>query len=364
MPIPKVIIDQIKQIIPPLNGTLHKGQSGRVGVLGGALDYTGAPFFAAMSALRLGADLSHVICAPTAAQAIKSYSPDLIVHPILREDACVSPFYLALTFIPADAPRPSSYSPQDRVNKEIDSILARLHVLVLGPGLGREAYMQHYARTALTLARIRAMFVVVDADALWMVGQELSLVRGYRRAVMTPNVVEFKRLSELVGVGEVPEGEKAAAVSRQLGGVVVLQKGAKDVIASDTTGEEANLYGSGFQMEEGEEGDKVKEVVEVDVEGGLKRCGGQGDVLSGCVGTMLAWGKCYEEGAYGDHALPVSRLPILAAIGGSIVTRTSSRRAFQVEGRGLVTQDMIPHLAKSFTEIFGEDVQGGERGNL
>ena len=28
MPIPKVIIDQIKQIIPPLNGTLHKGQSG------------------------------------------------------------------------------------------------------------------------------------------------------------------------------------------------------------------------------------------------------------------------------------------------------------------------------------------------
>lgn len=41
-----------------------------------------------------------------------------------------------------------------------------------------------------------------------------------------------------------------------------------------------------------------------------------------------------------------------------MVTRASSRRAFQVEGRGLVTQDMIPHLAKAFTEIFGEDVQG------
>ena len=33
-----------------------------------------------------GADLSHVICSPTAASAIKSYSPDLIVHPILGED--------------------------------------------------------------------------------------------------------------------------------------------------------------------------------------------------------------------------------------------------------------------------------------
>jgi len=34
-----------------------------------------------------GADLSHVICSPTAAQAIKSYSPDLIVHPILGEES-------------------------------------------------------------------------------------------------------------------------------------------------------------------------------------------------------------------------------------------------------------------------------------
>ncbi|KAG9309023.1 carbohydrate kinase-domain-containing protein [Chiua virens] len=291
--------------------------------------YTGAPFFAAMSALRLGADLSHVICAPTAAQAIKSYSPDLIVHPILCDDA-----------------------PQDKVRQELDSILARLHVLVLGPGLGRETYMQHYARTALVLARARAMFVVLDADALWMVGQELALVRGYRRAVLTPNVVEFQRLCDAVGVGEGEPGGRAAGVSRRLGGVVVLEKGAKDVVACDTTGEAA----------------AAREVVEVDVEGGLKRCGGQGDVLSGCVGTMLAWGKCYEGGAFGcvsfmflrvgcaegdrDGTLAVSRLPILAAIGGSMVTRASSRRAFLVEGRAVVTEDMIPQLGKAFAEIF------------
>lgn len=36
-----------------------------------------------------GADLSHVICSPTAANSIKSYSPDLIVHPILGEDRFV-----------------------------------------------------------------------------------------------------------------------------------------------------------------------------------------------------------------------------------------------------------------------------------
>jgi len=36
-----------------------------------------------------GVDLSHVICAPSAANAIKTYSPDLIVHPMLREETYV-----------------------------------------------------------------------------------------------------------------------------------------------------------------------------------------------------------------------------------------------------------------------------------
>ncbi|KAI9464633.1 hypothetical protein BJY52DRAFT_1202727 [Lactarius psammicola] len=40
------------------------------------------------------------------------------------------------------------------------------------------------------------MFLVLDADGLYMAGQQLDIVRGYRRAVLTPNVVEFKRLSE------------------------------------------------------------------------------------------------------------------------------------------------------------------------
>ncbi|KAG2137831.1 Ribokinase-like protein [Suillus cothurnatus] len=339
MPVPRSIIQQIKQIIPPLNGTLHKGQSGRVGVLGGALDYTGAPFFAAISALRLGADLSHVICSPTAAQAIKSYSPDLIVHPILGEE--------------------SSY---EKVESELRSLLSRLHVLVMGPGLGREGYMQTYARLALSIAREQTLFVVLDADALYMVGKELSLVKGYRRVVLTPNVVEFKRLSESAGVSpDVPTKERAGEVSRLLGGVVVLEKGPTDLIASDTTGEAASPEAS--KLDEGDE-QRVKEVVEVDVEGGLKRCGGQGDVLSGTVGAMLAWGKCYEDGAFGDGSVPTSRLPLLAAVGGSMVTRTSSRMAFQLQGRGLVTQDMLPLLGKSFSEVFGEDLWAGDKGRL
>ena len=141
--------------------------------------YTGAPFFAAIAALRMGADLSHVICAPSAANAIKSYAPDLIVHPILHP------------------PSSNTLSP-DQVDSELSSLLSRLHVLVIGPGLGREDYMISHAKTALNLAKENGMYVVLDADALWILGQDLAILKGYRRAVITPNAVEFKRLSDAV----------------------------------------------------------------------------------------------------------------------------------------------------------------------
>lgn len=175
--------------------------------------------------------------------------------------------------------------------------MSRLHVLVVGPGLGREEYMQNYARTAIGIARKNAMFLVLDADALWLVTQDPSIIKGYRRVVLTPNVMEFKRLCEKLQIDEgAKKEEKAGMISRVLGGATVVEKGAKDIVAVDTTGEAADPGQS--KVESGEK-EAVKEQIEVDVQGGYKRCGGQGDVLSGTIGTMMAWGKCYEDGAFG-----------------------------------------------------------------
>lgn len=45
------------------------------------------------------------------------------------------------------------YRTTDSIRPELSSILSRLHVLVLGPGLGREDYMQNFARLAFIIAR-------------------------------------------------------------------------------------------------------------------------------------------------------------------------------------------------------------------
>lgn len=62
--------------------------------------------------------------------------------------------------------------------------------------LGRSEHMQLSARIALRLARENQLYVVIDADGLFLVQNDPSVVRGYERAVLTPNVVEFGRLVE------------------------------------------------------------------------------------------------------------------------------------------------------------------------
>lgn len=55
-----------------------------------------------------------------------------------------------------------------------------------------------------------------------------------------------------------------------------------------------------------------------------------------------------------DHSIPASRVPLLSAIAGSMVTRTASRRAFAKQGRSVVTEDMLSELGPSFEEVFDE----------
>lgn len=290
------------------------GQLGRVGVIGGSEDYTGAPYFSAMASARLGCDMvchppfvlilsgisltniqSHVICTPTAAAVIKTYSPNLMVHPLMRS----SPASLAdsITASSADTD-PAQVAPR------IIAMLDRLHVLVVGPGLGRDPLMQETCARVIRAARERALPMVLDADALLLVQKDPGLVRGYGLAVLTPNVVEFGRLTKALGVDEAvgaADGPgKVEALAKALGGVMILQKGKEDRLSDGRT------------------------TLTVDLEGGKKRSGGQGDTLTGCIATFLGWRKAYLDGLWETGGgLKEEELLALAVFGGSAVTRVS-----------------------------------------
>jgi NAD(P)H-hydrate repair Nnr-like enzyme with NAD(P)H-hydrate dehydratase domain len=71
----------VQSVVPPLSSFDHKGSMGRIGVIGGSIEHCGAPYYATISAIKLGADLAWVYCSQAAAVPVKAYSPELIVIP-------------------------------------------------------------------------------------------------------------------------------------------------------------------------------------------------------------------------------------------------------------------------------------------
>lgn len=65
----------MKNVFPILKSTSKKGDNGRVAVIGGSFEFTGAPFYSAISSLKVGGDLAHIFCSKSASPSIKSYSP-------------------------------------------------------------------------------------------------------------------------------------------------------------------------------------------------------------------------------------------------------------------------------------------------
>ncbi|KAJ1969934.1 hypothetical protein IWQ62_000305 [Dispira parvispora] len=308
-------LETIKHLIPPLSPHLHKGQAGRIGVIGGSEDYTGAPYFSGYSSLLLGSDMCHVICDAGAAVPIKSYSPDLMVHPYLRKS------------------KSSSTQSISEIMDQVTPLLSRLHVLVVGPGLSRDDFMLECAKQIILKARERSMPIVIDADALCVIQKEPSVIQGYTNSVLTPNVNEFRRLCEALNVHDVDDQVQtptaARRLSQALGGVTILQKGPKDLITNGET------------------------VYICDVEGGLKRCGGQGDILSGTVATFLAWGVGYQNNVWShEDVVDVKNIPLLASYVGCCVTRDSSRRAYAKYHRSTTTKRILSYIQQSYEEQF------------
>ncbi|KAF2459740.1 H-hydrate dehydratase [Lineolata rhizophorae] len=312
----KELLGKVYKMVPPMLESFHKGQLGRVAVIGGSEDYTGAPYFSAAASAKLGCDMSHVICEPGAGAVIKTYSPNLMVHPYMRQSKNLS----------------ASENP-DSIAEAVVAMLPRLHVLVIGPGLGRDQLMQDTCARVLAEARARGIPAVLDADGLQLAQHRPELVRGWNECILTPNVVEFSRLAESAGV-DVHEGDPTKVCQKlaaALGGVTIIQKGKVDYISNGT------------------------QTVVSDGEGGRKRSGGQGDTLTGCLATLMAYRKAYLDKLW-EHEGDLDEKETLAlvAFGGSSITRECSRLAFKEKGRSLQAGDLTEHVHEAFMNLLGE----------
>ncbi|ASA78446.1 NAD(P)H-hydrate dehydratase [Thermococcus sp. 5-4] len=214
----------------------HKGQNGKLLIIGGSGDYYGAPYLASKAASYL-VDLVYLAMPSEPAERISD--PDLILRPIEGRN----------------------FSP-DHV-RELLSLAQKADAVVIGPGIGLAEETGEFVRE---FVRRCEKPMVVDADGLKAVAEDLSVLDG-KTFALTPHAGEFGIL-----FGVKPEGslmEKAKVVTEKAGEIrgVILLKGPYDVISDGKTWKYNRTGNRGMTT------------------------GGTGDVLTGLVGALLALGN-------------------------------------------------------------------------
>lgn len=232
--IPENVILQIDSVtrlvrqccLPKRHQCVHKGNNGHVLVVGGDIGFSGAVRLAAEAALRVGAGLVTVVTHKTHASFINMNRPELMCHGIDKAE-------------------------------EIQVLLTKASVVVLGPGLGQNQWGKDLFKQVATSDKT----LVIDADGL----NSLATCKVDRENwVLTPHPGEAAQLLRC-STGEIGKNRFAAVakLQKQYGGVVVL-KGAGTIISN---GEEVAVSTTGNP--------------------GMAS-GGMGDTLAGMIGGLLA----------------------------------------------------------------------------
>ena len=175
-------------LYPEFDSKKHKGQNGKVGIIGGG-PYSGAPALAALGAYRAGIDLVHVFVPASSYDHVSGFIPELIVHKL----------------------------PGEIITEEhLEFILGKtseFDAIVIGPGIGKQEQTQN---AIIELVK-NCNNIVLDADAIFDFNFKHSNI------LLTPHKGEMKRLT----ASSKPEDLLEYASKN---GVTLLVKGEVDII--------------------------------------------------------------------------------------------------------------------------------------
>ena len=225
----------------------HKGDFGRLLIVGGSEVFSGAPALVALSALRAGVDLTYVAAPERTAYAISSMAPDLIT--VKLDGNHLNPRNTAV----------------------IKRYLETSTAVVMGPGLGLHKETKDAVVGLVEMIEKEKIPLLLDADGLKAFAASKLRIRS--PLVLTPHAGEYRLLTnKKLPMDFETQVEDVRKTARKLRAVILL-KGQIDVISD---GERVKLNFAGNP--------------------GMT-VGGTGDVLSGVVGAFLAQGANTFEAA-------------------------------------------------------------------
>jgi NAD(P)H-hydrate epimerase len=249
-----ITAERIWEVLPTRPLVANKGTFGRVMVIAGSVNYTGAAYLSCSAAMRVGAGLV-TLAVPASLQ------------PVLASKL------VEATYLPLHETTPGELSPEgvEVVRGEIGNY----NTLLIGCGLGQSESVKRLVGSILLEGDMSLPQLVIDADALNILSGTSEWWKKLKgNAVLTPHPGEMARLLnttvEKVQADRVKIAEKAA---KEWGKTVVL-KGACTVVASpDGRTEISPLANPGLAS------------------------AGTGDVLAGAIAGLAAQGLATADAA-------------------------------------------------------------------
>jgi len=246
--IQEVKVSVLKKVLKKRDPFSHKGENGRVLIIGGSEEFYGAPVLAAKAALRAGADLVYLYVPECNFEVTRGFLPDFIVKKYKGE----------------------YFSP--RAADEIIDFGKTCDAVLMGPGMGDKESVVEGVLEVLKNLRIPT---ILDADAI----QALKKIKKFpleQDVLITPHRNEFSNLVDReISLNEMDTQSmilmRSIAMDLHLN---IVLKGPVDLIASDE--------GELVKSRTGNAGMTV---------------GGTGDVLAGIAASLVAQGNnCFIAG--------------------------------------------------------------------
>lgn len=201
-----------EKIMPKRSKNSHKGDYGKILVIGGKLGMGGAVYLSSLAALKMGAGLV-TVCIPNELSGyIKELPPEVMTMPLDFIDDC----------------------------DKIADMVNNYDAVLFGNGIGRDAEVITLLEKILDKIKVP---IVIDADGLYALSKFPEKILG-KNAILTPHSMEMARL---IGVdAETVENNRfglSEAFSRKYGVTLVL-KGNHSIITAPNGVQNVNMTGN------------------------------------------------------------------------------------------------------------------------
>lgn len=280
----------LRQFKPRRSKNSHKSQLGKLLIVAGSTGMTGAAVLCCQSAMRSGAGLVNLACPASLNAIFENKLIETMTWPLDDNDmGCFCHDTIA--------------SIQEKI-KWAD-------VIALGPGIGTEATTQSFVKHLIAMAHGP---LIIDADGLNALANHLEILSAYGDdIVITPHVGEYERLFDekldTQGFARIEQVKKKAKEYN----IVIHLKGAPSLTVSPDG-----------------------EVIINDGGNPGMATAGSGDVLTGCIASMIGQGlSSFKATAFAAW---------LHAKAGDMLLETNGEH-------GLIARDLVAQLPKALLTI-------------